>query len=71
MAKDLPNISTPTGIIWGKQDGVTPPNVGDEFHRLLPKSTLYWIDKCGHAPMMEHPALFNEYLTGWLRENNM
>ena len=71
MAKDLPNISTPTGIIWGKQDGVTPPNVGDEFHRLLPNSTLYWIDKCGHAPMMEHPALFNEYLSRWLSDNNM
>ncbi len=71
MAKELPNITTPTGIIWGKQDNVTPPNVGEEFHKLLPNSTLYWIDKCGHAPMMEHPALFNEYLTRWLSENNM
>ena len=71
MAKDLPNITTPTGIIWGKQDGVTPPNVAEEFNRLLPNSSLYWIDKCGHAPMMEHPDLFNELLTNWLNENNM
>lgn len=71
MAKELPHITTPIGIIWGKQDNVTPPNVGEEFHKLLPNSTLYWIDKCGHAPMMEHPALFNEYLSSWLSENNM
>lgn len=71
MAKELPKITTPTGIIWGKQDAVTPPNVGEEFHKLLPNSTLYWIDKCGHAPMMEHPDTFNKYMTDWLTANNM
>lgn len=71
MAKDLPAITTPIGIVWGKQDAVTPPNVGDEFHRLLPNSTLYWIDQCGHAPMMEHPDTFNQYLTDWLVANNL
>ena len=71
MAKDLPNIKVPTGIIWGKQDAVTPPSVGEEFNRLLPESTLYWIDKCGHAPMMEHPETFNNILSGWLSENNL
>ena len=71
MAIDLPNIKVPTGIIWGKQDAVTPPSVGEEFNRLLPDSTLYWIDKCGHAPMMEHPETFNNILSGWLSENNL
>lgn len=71
MAKDLPNINIPTGIIWGKQDSVTPPKVGEDFNKLLPNSTLYWIDKCGHAPMMEHPDRFNTILEGWLSENNM
>jgi pimeloyl-ACP methyl ester carboxylesterase len=71
MAKDLPSIKVPTGIIWGKQDAVTPPNVGEEFNRLLPDSTLYWIDKCGHAPMMEHPDTFNTILSSWLKDNNL
>ena len=26
MAKDLPKMETPTAIIWGAQDSVTPPN---------------------------------------------
>jgi pimeloyl-ACP methyl ester carboxylesterase len=67
MAKDLPKMQTPTCIIWGKDDKVTPPEVAEEFHKLLPNSKLYWIDKCGHAPMMEHPAEFNVILEEWLK----
>jgi pimeloyl-ACP methyl ester carboxylesterase len=66
MANELPNMETPTAIIWGKQDSVTPPNVAEEFNNLLPDSNLYWIDKCGHAPMMEHPDKFNTVLQQWL-----
>lgn len=67
MAKDLPKMKTPTCIIWGKQDNVTPPRVAEEFHDLLPDSHLYWIDKCGHAAMMEHPEEFNAILLKWLQ----
>lgn len=70
MSDDLPNMKTPTCIIWGKNDNVTPPNVAEEFHELLPDSALFWIDKCGHAPMMEHPETFNSILDQWLIERN-
>ena len=68
MSKDLPKMKTPTCIIWGKNDIVTPPNVADEFNALLPDSDLFWIDKCGHAPMMEHPDTFNQLLEAWLTQ---
>lgn len=68
MAKDLPNMTTPVCIIWGKNDNVTPPEVAEEFHELLPDSELYWIDKCGHAAMMEHPEEFNKILIQWLEK---
>jgi len=71
MAKDLPNMLQPTCIIWGEQDNVTPPNVAEDFHKLLPNSTLYWIDKCGHAPMMEHPDEFNRLLHKWLVDQKL
>lgn len=67
MAKDLPKMKLPCLIIWGKNDNVTPPEVGVEFNNLLPNSDLSWIDKCGHAPMMEHPEKFNEILLDWLK----
>jgi pimeloyl-ACP methyl ester carboxylesterase len=68
MADDLPKMDTPTCIIWGKNDTVTPPDVADLFHELLPDSDLFWIDKCGHAPMMEHPQKFNAILDDWLEK---
>ena len=71
MANDLPNMQTTTAIIWGAQDSVTPPNVAEEFNSLLPNSDLYWIDKCGHAPMMEHPDKFNSILLKWLNDNKL
>lgn len=70
MSKDLPSMKTPTCIIWGENDTVTPPNVAKEFHELLPDSDLYWIPECGHAPMMEHPEDFNRILAGWLEKRN-
>ncbi|MFN4198178.1 MAG: alpha/beta fold hydrolase, partial [Flavobacterium sp.] len=71
MAKDLPKMFTPTCIIWGKNDKVTPPDVAEEFHRLLPVSDLYWIDQCGHAAMMEHPDEFNKILLNWLKKSQL
>ena len=68
MANDLPKMQTPSCIIWGKNDTVTPPEVAKEFHELLPDSNLYWIDKCGHAAMMEHPDEFNKIMYAWLLE---
>ena len=68
MSKDLPNMHTPTCIIWGKNDIVTPPEVAENFHALLPDSDLFWIDKCGHAAMMERPKEFNQVLFKWLSD---
>ncbi len=71
MAKDLPKMQTPTCIIWGKNDGVTPPEVAEEFNSLLPNSDLFWIDKCGHAAMMEHPQAFNDILFNWFEKRGI
>lgn len=71
MANDLPKMEQPTCLIWGKQDGVTPPEVANDFHKLLPDSNLFWIDKCGHAAMMEKPEEFNKILQDWLTSRNL
>lgn len=71
MSEDLKKMNVPTAIIWGKQDIVTPPEVAIEFNNLLPDADLFWIDKCGHAPMMEHPQDFNLLLFNWLRDRDI
>ncbi|MBK7242942.1 MAG: alpha/beta hydrolase [Saprospiraceae bacterium] len=62
-------IKIPVLLIWGKEDSVTPPFVGEKFEELLPDAKLYLIDKCGHAPMMEKPDEFNEILKSFLEKN--
>jgi len=66
MADELPKMKMPTCLIWGKQDNITPPEVGEEFNKLMPNSELFWVDKCGHAPMMERPEEFNNIYEKWL-----
>lgn len=66
MSEDLPAFQMKTCLIWGRNDNITPPEVAEEFHKLIKNSELFWIDKCGHAPMMEHPKEFNRILDEWL-----
>ena len=54
----LPRIQTPTALIWGDQDIITPAAVALQFNDLLPNSELFWISNCGHVPMMESPHAF-------------
>ena len=66
LGEELNQVKQPTCLIWGNNDTITPPFVGKEFQRLIPNSELHFIDKCGHAPMMEVPEEFNRILEGFL-----
>jgi pimeloyl-ACP methyl ester carboxylesterase len=61
----------PACLIWGKNDTITPPEVAEEFQKKLPNAELFWIDACGHAPMMEHPQQFNLILDNWLSKHQI
>lgn len=68
LGDELNKIKTPTCLIWGNNDIITPPFVAQEFNKLIPNSELHFIDKCGHAPMMEVPHEFNEILSSYLKK---
>jgi pimeloyl-ACP methyl ester carboxylesterase len=68
MAEEIQDIKVPTLLIWGLNDTITPPFVGHEFNRLIPNSELKFIDKCCHAPMMEHPEKFNGIVEQFLKK---
>lgn len=70
LGEELKAITQPTCLIWGNNDTITPPFVGEEFRKLIPNSELHFIDKCGHAPMMEVPDEFNLILNGFLQKLN-
>ena len=68
LAEEVSKITAPTLLVWGNNDTITPPFVGEVFHKLIPNSKLLFIDECGHAPMMEQPEEFNRYLNDFLQE---
>jgi pimeloyl-ACP methyl ester carboxylesterase len=70
LGEELNNVKKPTLLIWGNDDTITPPFVAREFNRLIPNSELHFIDKCGHAPMMEMPHEFNRILHLFLQKLN-
>jgi len=69
MSKDLPTFKMPFCMIWGRNDKVTPPEVGEAFKESLPNSELHWIDKCGHSPMWEHPETTSNIVIDWAERN--
>jgi 2-hydroxy-6-oxonona-2,4-dienedioate hydrolase len=70
LGEELNQITKPTLLVWGNNDTITPPFVGREFNKLIPNSELFFIDKAGHAPMMERPEEFNSILYKFLTKLN-
>ncbi len=62
----LPDLHIPALLIWGTDDHITPTRVAHMFHARMPRSELHLIKNCGHAPMIEHPALFNAHMLAFL-----
>jgi 2-hydroxy-6-oxonona-2,4-dienedioate hydrolase len=70
LGEELNHIKQPTLLVWGNNDIITPPFVGEEFKKLIPNSELHFVDKCGHAPMMEVPGEFNIILQNFLQKHS-
>lgn len=70
LGEELNRIKQPTLLVWGNNDSITPPFVAREFNKLIPNSELHFVDKCGHAPMMEVPDEFNIILHKFLKKLN-
>jgi pimeloyl-ACP methyl ester carboxylesterase len=62
----LAEIRVPVLLVWGRDDRITPPEVGSRFHALLPDSELVVLPRCGHAPMLEQPERFADVVWAWL-----
>ena len=54
----LPSIQTPTLIVWGREDAITPLQCGQLYRDGIASSRLAIIDNCGHMPEMEEPREF-------------
>lgn len=66
LAGRLGRLAGPTLLVWGLDDQITPPEVGARFRELIPGAQLCWLDRCGHAPMLERPEAFAALVAEWL-----
>lgn len=62
----LPNIKVPTLIVWGDQDRWFPLNHGRLAVKQISNATLYVMQDCGHCPMLERPAEFNQTVLNFM-----
>jgi pimeloyl-ACP methyl ester carboxylesterase len=62
----LPGVRTPTLVVWGREDKVTPLDSGEIYQRAIPRARLVTIPNCGHMAEMERPAEFAEVVGDFL-----
>ncbi len=51
----LGRVTTPTLIVWGNQDRITPLECGRLYQQAIPNASLKVIDNCGHFAHLERP----------------
>jgi 3-oxoadipate enol-lactonase len=56
---ELANISVPTLIVAGREDGVRTPEDAEFIHRQIQGSQMVTIDDAGHLMNIEQPEEFN------------
>ena len=59
-------VQCPTLVIWGAQDGLGPPALGEALAAQTGAGPVAVIDAAGHMPMFEQPAAFGRVLRGFL-----
>jgi len=65
LRHQLKQITQPTLVMHGEQDGVIPVSAGRHLAENMANSTLLSFDDCGHAPFLSHSEIFNRALEAW------
>ena len=62
VREDLRKIQAPTLLVWGENDPLIPPAVGDLLRQEIPSSRLLLLRGAAHVPMFDQPAEFDAAL---------
>lgn len=67
----LPKITTPSLILTGELDKVTPPKASQFMHEQIKNSELCILPNTGHLSKMEQPELFNQAVHGFILRHTL
>jgi len=56
LESSLGKIRTPTLVLWGAQDQITPPSNAQRLTRALPAARYVVVEDAWHMPWLEEPA---------------
>lgn len=65
----LPDLPTPTLVLFGTLDAVIPSEMGHLYKELIPNSHLVFVYDAGHAIGAERPAAFSEVVADFLERH--
>ncbi|MGR3425635.1 MAG: alpha/beta fold hydrolase [Pseudooceanicola nanhaiensis] len=68
--RDLPKVQTPTLVLCGREDVLTPPSQSEEIAALIPSAELKLLPKGGHRMVAEYPDAVSEALLGFFARSN-
>ncbi|MFH1779117.1 MAG: alpha/beta hydrolase [Candidatus Omnitrophota bacterium] len=64
--QDIKRIDTPTLIVCGEGDSITPKAASEYLHKEIKGSKLVIIKDAGHVPFLTRPKEFNRILEKWI-----
>jgi pimeloyl-ACP methyl ester carboxylesterase len=70
LARFLPRVDNPALIVWGREDRIVPVECGELYRRALPNATLRVLERCGHLPWLEQPAVFARLVLDFLSDRS-
>ena len=69
FAAGLPQIKTPSLIVWGQNDKILGIKPANQFTSLIPHSQLVWIENCGHVPHLEKADMIAKQIINFAEQS--
>jgi pimeloyl-ACP methyl ester carboxylesterase len=66
IRQEVRAVQSPILLIWGQNDTLVPPVLGDLLHKAIPHSRLLILKGAGHVLMYDCPHAFNDAILKFL-----
>lgn len=71
MREDMARLAVPTRFVWGRQDQLAEPAIGEGVARQMSDGQLAVIEDAGHMPQFDQPQAVAAVVNPFLRVSNL